>query len=75
MCDDPRSFIQLCLEDDARPDEIDDYVDRWHDGEGDGSLAAFLGMTDAEYARWAEDPGSLDAILEARKESLSETHW
>jgi hypothetical protein len=69
MGDDPRTFIQLCLAGDADPDAIDDYIDRWHDSDTMLPLAEYLGMTHAEYVRWAVDPGSLDAILEARRGS------
>lgn len=33
---------------------IDDLVDRWHVGEGDGlTLAEWLGMSGPDYALWA----------------------
>lgn len=40
---------------------IDEMVDDWHYGGWDAemTLAEFLGLTDEQYARWAEDPGSL----------------
>jgi hypothetical protein len=51
-------------------DDIDDYVDRWHEG-ADGyaqvlTLHAYLGLTKAEYDRWVEVPSSLPDILAAR---------
>lgn len=61
------NFIQLCLSGDALVDEVDDFVDRWHAGEGaDKSLAAFLGMEDSEYEQWMSDPNMINFILAAR---------
>jgi hypothetical protein len=60
------SFIDLALGGQARPEEIDDFVDRWHE-EPDGELHAYLGMTEAEYALWLSDPDSLPRILQARR--------
>ena len=62
------NFVARCLAGDALVDDIDDYIDRWHDGEGspDESLAEFLGFTDEEYKLWAENPDFLPFILNAR---------
>jgi hypothetical protein len=68
MPDTETTFMQKCLAGEAVPDDIDDFVDRWHDGGGSGeSLAEFLGFTDDEYKRWAEEPMALPSILEERK--------
>ncbi len=63
------NFVERCLSGEALPDEIDDYVDLWHEGEGDpeASLAEFLGFTKEEYKQWAENPNLLTFILRARK--------
>jgi hypothetical protein len=63
------SFVDKYLAGEALLDDIDDYVDLWHDGEGgpDVSLADFLGFSDEEYKLWAEKPASLPSILDARK--------
>lgn len=37
--------------------QIDDAVDAWHDGAGQGQeLHEYLGMTWDEYSLWAQDP-------------------
>ena len=55
-----KTFVEKCLGGEALLDDIDDYIDRWHEGEGDpdASLAAFLGFTDEEYKLWAEKPNA-----------------
>ena len=64
-----KTFVEKCLAGEALLDDMDDYIDRWHVGEGDpnASLAAFLGFTDEEYKLWAEKPSALAFILDARK--------
>ena len=63
------TFVEKCLAGEALADEVDDYVDRWHDGDGDpdASLAKFLGFTDMEYRLWAEKPHLLQFIFNARR--------
>lgn len=65
------TFVDLCLEGRALLDEVDDYVDQWHDGPSTESLASYLGMTEDEYAVWVEKPGALPFILFSRKRGLS----
>jgi hypothetical protein len=52
------SFIELCLSGDVLADEIDDFIDLWHDNEAgqDQELDDFLGMTWDEYSVWANNP-------------------
>ncbi|MDR7300994.1 hypothetical protein [Haloactinomyces albus] len=53
-------------------DDIDDWVDDWHDAHGAPGgkprpLANYLGLTENEYALWAELPESLRFFLAARR--------
>jgi hypothetical protein len=60
------SFVDLCLKGRETPAAIDDYIDRWHEGDEECSLAEFLGFTPEEYACYVADPASLSGILLAR---------
>lgn len=62
-----RNFIALALAGEAMPDEIDDYVDDWHNNPGDLALHEFLGMDRAEYALWLRAPDALPLIVASRK--------
>lgn len=63
------TFVDLCLVGKIVQDEIDDFIDRWHEGEGQGHpLHDFLGMTKEEYNLWVEKPGALRLILAAREQ-------
>jgi hypothetical protein len=65
------TFMDQVLAGEALIDEIDDYVDAWHDDETTtASLAAYLGMTQPEYDLWAEKPASLRFIVAAREEDV-----
>ncbi|OUC77283.1 hypothetical protein [Gordonia lacunae] len=64
----PATFIDACLQGVATPADIDDWVDRWHAGEGpDLTLGEFLGFTPDEGKMWAEDPTCLDEIINAHR--------
>lgn len=59
------NFIEKCLEGRALPDEIDDFVDSWHEEDTDEPLYHFLGMTKREYSLWVADPDVLPYIINA----------
>lgn len=67
-------FITKCVIGEAFLDEIDDYIDDWHDGDSDQSMHEFLGMTHTEYRLWIKDPNSLPQIVIAHRngEELTE---
>ena len=67
------NFIQLCLKGDVLTDEIDDFVQDWHDCKAgaDQDLHDFLGMSWEEYSIWATNPSILSYILSARKNGVS----
>src|SRR4051794_22038204 len=66
-----RTFIDLCLAGEAFLDEIDDYVDEWHESETTQKIWRFLGMTRDEYALWVERPESLRVIVDAHRRQVS----
>ena len=65
-----KSFVDLCLAGEVLVDEIDDFVDRWHDSDSDLELSEYLGMTDIEYKTWVERPNAINCILFAKKRKL-----
>ncbi|MDO7360404.1 MULTISPECIES: hypothetical protein [Acinetobacter] len=67
-----KTFIDLCLSGDVFIDEIDDYIDKWHDGEGENlELFEFLGMTADEYELWLKAPQQLATIISAKERGIS----
>lgn len=67
------NFIQNCLTGDALLDEIDEYIDEWHDGDSELPLHDYLGMSWDEYAAWIESPENLTYIITARKRGITYT--
>jgi len=63
-------FFDLFSRGEAGADEIDDHIDRWHEGADEYARAVdlhdYLGLTKAEYDRWVQAPSSLPDILVAR---------
>ena len=59
-----KTFVELCLNCDAIPEVIDDFVGHWHAGEGaDQSIHDYLGMSLDDYSLWVEKPSALNLIL------------
>ncbi|MGO0630814.1 hypothetical protein ACTORR_12380 [Pseudomonas sp. SAR267] len=67
------NFVELCLRGDVLTDEIDDFVEDWHEGrEGvDQDLHEYLGMSWEEYSVWSTNPSMLPYILSARRHGIS----
>ncbi|CAN5339143.1 hypothetical protein BH09SUM1_BH09SUM1_16130 [soil metagenome] len=66
-----KTFLELCITGKAAPEEIDDYVDAWHSGDGKLSMHEFLGMTWDEYSLWVSDPASLKRTIVLRRKALA----
>ncbi|MFC5668189.1 hypothetical protein ACFP3U_35150 [Kitasatospora misakiensis] len=64
---DHESFVEAALSGRASLDDLDDFVDAWHDGDSDLPLHEYLGMTWDEYRTCTERPESLRYILADRK--------
>ncbi len=60
-------YIDLVLDGRAVWTDIDDYVERWHEGRSTESLHEYLGLHWDEYAVWGEKPQSLRLIIAARR--------
>jgi hypothetical protein len=65
------TFIDLCVEGQVLPEEINDYVDEWHESDSDESIYDYLGMSQQEYRLWVHDPDILPFIITARTQNRS----
>jgi hypothetical protein len=63
-----QNFIELCLTGNALIEEVDDFVDQWHEGSDKVSLRDFLGMSEPEYSLWINDPDVLPYVILSRRE-------
>ena len=63
-------YIQAVLMGFATVDEIDDYIEKWHEEDDyDCELSEYLGMTKDEYEDWFRNPSYIYEIL-LRREKL-----
>jgi hypothetical protein len=69
------SFIEKCLSREATPQDIDDFIDQWHENPGEQQLHDFLGMTRNEYALWIANAAILPTILSIRSKHQSMDHF
>ena|ERR1035437_8677104 len=65
------NFIQDCILGEALLSEIDDYIDKWHEGKGTVSLAEFLGMSLDEYSAFVAEEELLPLIVTAHKKKVN----
>lgn len=70
MSDTRKSFIELSLEGRVMLDEIDNYIDAWHDDPENQPLYKYLGMKKSEYSLWLRDPDTLAYIVKARHDEV-----
>lgn len=67
MSDVHETFVAACLSGSALLDDIDDWVDEWHEAPEGLGLDDFLGFTHEEGKLWAERPESLRFIVAAHR--------
>jgi hypothetical protein len=69
---DTASFVELVLAGEALAEDIDDFIDRWHNSPNDKrSIAEFLGLSENEYGLWVENPHSLSWVLMCKRQNIS----
>ena len=61
------NYIQNCITNKCKVNQIDEYVHNWHDGDSKLSLIEFLGMTKEEYSLYIESYQNLNQIIFERK--------
>jgi hypothetical protein len=63
------NFVDLCAKGMLLLDDIDDYIDAWHESSSKLELYEYLGMTQKEYRLWVHQPEVLSSIIQARVKS------
>ena len=62
-------FIELCSNGEVLMEEIDDFIDEWHESAQEIELHEFLGMSWKEYSAWVAEPDILPFIVTAYTEN------
>lgn len=63
------NFVELCLKGDVLEEEIDQFIEAWHEGHEGANLELheYLGMRWEEYQLWSTTPSVLPFVLAAHK--------
>jgi hypothetical protein len=76
------SFLELYGKGTVAADQIDDFIDAWHDSDDEEKrpLAEYLGMTDDEYSVWLASHQALPLLVGARRDGTPlveavRRHW
>lgn len=60
-------FMDACLQGEALLEEIDDFIDEWHESDSNEEVYEYLGMTFEEYSLWVENDSILKTIFYSRE--------
>jgi hypothetical protein len=66
----PVTFVDQYLNGEVLAEDIDDFIDIWHENPADKEIYDFLGMSQKEYSLWVRDPDTLPEIARARRTGL-----
>jgi hypothetical protein len=62
-----QTFVDAVLAGLASPDQVDDWIERWHTTEtGDIELHDFLGLNETEMESWLQSGETLEQIIARR---------
>ncbi|UVI31010.1 hypothetical protein [Paenibacillus spongiae] len=64
-------YMEACFAGEALQEEIEDYIEEWHESNSTEEVYEYLGMTEEEYAIWVENDSMLRTIFHARKLGIS----
>jgi hypothetical protein len=65
-----KTFISQCIEGNSQPEEINNFINKWHNGESQSSLSEYLGMNLVEFKRFVELRSSVYDIVSNRMKKL-----
>lgn len=63
-------FISICIRGEVLPEEIDDFIEAWHNSDSKLELHDFLGMTWDEYSAWVADTSILPLIITSHRTQI-----
>jgi hypothetical protein len=66
----PAMFLERYLNGEVLAEDIDDFIDLWHENPEGREIYEFLGMSEQEYSLWVRDPDTLPQIARSRRTRL-----
>lgn len=64
-------FVSMCANGELLLEDIDDFIDEWHESDSAEEIYDYLGMSQQEYRLWVHDPDMLPFIVTARSQRRS----
>ncbi len=61
------TFFELYMQDKATIDDLDVFLEKWHNENDSRTINEFLGLTEKQYYSWCENPSKLKQELDAIK--------
>jgi hypothetical protein len=61
------NFLDAVLSGNAFLEEIDDFVDAWHNSDSDLEIYDYLGLSFDEYSIWVEQPQLLSMVINSKR--------
>lgn len=61
------TFVAACLVGRAVPEDVDDYIDTWHEEQPTCLLREYLGLSETEYAAFVHDATVIRRVVLARR--------
>jgi hypothetical protein len=68
-----KTFLEQYMNGEVLAEDIDDFVDAWHQNSGEKEIFEYLGMTRDEYSIWLRAPDVLPYIARARRNNIDLT--
>lgn len=65
-----KTFMTKCILGEAKPDQIDDYIEEWHNTPTELSLPDYLGITFDEYDLWIQNSKYIYDIVDDYKRGI-----
>jgi hypothetical protein len=64
-------FMDACMNGEELAEEIETYIEEWHEGDSKETVYEYIGMTREEYGLWVENDSILKSIFYARRVGIS----
>jgi hypothetical protein len=64
------TFMDAAIAGVVKPADIDDWVEKWHDGSSGVPLPAFLGLTEEQYSTWATRPEAIETFVREARDAI-----
>lgn len=61
------NFFEKYMNDEVTVDDLDDFLEEWHNSASNLEIDEYLGLTEEQYFAWCQDPEKLKQMLDKIK--------